>query len=125
MKELRVLIGIYLLLILLVIACTKIAPGPMPVVIDLGKESAAVKFVSAPVVNNGTVTFSLQTTIGAKYSVQVVDIRGDVKVKQGILADSDLEVITLPLDKVDIGAYDLIILDVKGAEIKQPIIKKI
>lgn len=125
MKELRVLLGIYFLAILILIACTKVATVPTPQVIDLGKPSMRMSFKSAPVITNGNVVFSIQTTVGAKYSVQVVDIAGDVKVKQGVLADKEVETIILPLDKVNAGAYDIVILDVAGAEIKQPITKKI
>lgn len=125
MKELRVLMGVYLLCILVLLACRKVIDVPAPVVIDLGKESKSFAFKSIPYIDNGTVVFFLQTTIGAKYSIQVVDIRGDVKVKQGLLATKELEVVKLPLDKISIGAFDLIVLDIKGAEIKQPIIKKL
>lgn len=124
MKELRVLLGVYLLSLLVLLACRKVVDVPVPV-IDLGKKSTAFAFKSIPYVENGTVVFKMQATVGAKYSIQVIDIRGDVKVKQGLLASSELELIKLPLDKVNIGAYDLVVLDITGAEIKLPIIKKI
>lgn len=122
MKELRTLFGIYIAIIVLLIACTKHIDVVTPE-INLGKTSTGMEFTSSPVVNNGKVTFSIRVTPDAKYSVQIVDISGDVKVKQGLTAIDTIQKISLPLDKV--GAFDVVILDIKGNEIKQPIIKKI
>jgi hypothetical protein len=122
MKELRLLFGVYITIIVLLIACTKHIDVVAPE-INLGKESTGMSFTSSPVINNGKVTFSVQVTPDAKYSVQIVDISGDVKVKQGLTATKSIETISMPLDKF--GAFDVVVLDIKGNEIKQPIIKKI
>jgi hypothetical protein len=122
MKELRVLFGIYITVIVLLIACTKQIDVVTPQ-INLGKESTGMSFTSSPVIVNGKVTFSIKVTPDAKYSVQIVDISGDVKVKQGLTAVDTIQKISLPLDKI--GAFDVVVLDIKGNEIKQPIIKKI
>jgi hypothetical protein len=123
MKELRVLFAVYILIILSIYACTKHLDVPAPT-IDLGKQSAEVSFASLPTVENGKVIFSVQVTPGAKYSIQITDLAGDIKVKQGLLATDTIHKISLPLDKVVIGIYDVVVMDIKGNEIKQPIIKK-
>jgi hypothetical protein len=84
-----------------------------------------MNFSSLPTVNNGTVTFDLQTTPGAKYSIQVTDISGDIKVKQGLLATDTIQKVSLSLDKIGVGIYDVVVMDIKGNEIKQPITKKL
>ena len=124
MKELKVLLGIYITIIVLLIACTKhvdtaIAP------IDLGKQSTGMSFSSLPTVSNGNVTFSVQTTPGAKYSIQVTDLSGDIKVKQGLLATDTIQKVSLPLNKLNVGIYDVVVMDIQGNEIKQPITKKL
>jgi hypothetical protein len=122
MKELRLLLGIYIAIIILVVACTKTVSITQPP-LSLGVTAAPMQFVTSPFVDGGNVKFTIQTTPGAKYSVQIVDISGDIKVKQGLTAVDTIQKISLPLDKI--GAFDVIILDIKGNEIKQPIIKKI
>ena len=124
MKELRILFGIYITMIVLLIACTKHIDTAVTV-IDLGKQSTGMNFSSLPTVNNGTVTFDLQTTPGAKYSIQVTDISGDIKVKQGLLATDTIQKVSLSLDKIGVGIYDVVVMDIKGNEIKQPITKKL
>jgi len=122
MKELRVLFGVYITIIVLLISCRKNIDVTTPQ-LTLGKESTGMTFTSSPVVSNGKVTFSIKVTPDAKYSIQIVDISGDVKVKQGLTAIDTVQKISLPLDKI--GAFDVVVLDIKGNEIKQPIIKKL
>lgn len=124
MKELRVLFGVYITIIVLIYACTKHIDTPVTP-IDFGVKSTAISFASLPTVSNGTVTFSVKTTPGAKYSIQVTDLSGDIKVKQGLLATDTLQKVSLPLDKVAVGIYDVVVMDIKGNEIKQPITKKL
>ena len=124
MKELRILFGIYITMIVLLIACTKHIDTAVAL-IDLGKQSSAISFASLPIVNNGVVTFDVKTTPGAKYSIQITDISGDIKVKQGLLATDTIQKVSLPLDKLGVGIYDVTVMDIKGNEIKQPITKKL
>jgi len=125
MKELKVLLGVYIAIIVLLIACTKHFDSLPTATIDLGKQSNAISFASLPTVSNGVVTFDVQTTPGAKYSIQITDISGDIKVKQGLLATDTLQKVSLPLDKLGVGIYDVTVMDIKGNEIKQPITKKL
>lgn len=125
MKELRILLGIYITIIVVLIACTKHIDSLPEPTINLGKQSAEVSFASLPTVENGKVIFSVKVTPGAKYSIQITDLAGDIKMKQGLLATDTIQTISLPLDKVALGMYDIVVMDIKGNEIKQPIIKKL
>jgi len=124
MKELRVLFGVYITIIVLLIACTKHVEIVTPTPLDFGRQSTGMNFTSFPTTSNGSVTFSVQVTPGSKYSVQITNISGDIKVKQGLLAKDTIEKVTVPLDKIGTGMYDVVVMDIQGNEIKQPIIKK-
>lgn len=94
-----------------------------PTKIDMGKESTQMSFASPVYLNNtNTHAVSVNTTIGAKYSVQVVDISGDVVLSQGLTSDQEIETVNLNLKDKSKGVYDLIFIDIKGNEIKQPLI---
>lgn len=124
MKELKVLLGVYFTMIIILIACTKHIDAPVQS-FDLGVKSSSINFTSLPIVNNGTVTFSVHVTPGARYSIQITDLSGDIKVKQGLLANDTIHKVSLPLDKIGVGIYDVTVMDIQGNEIKQPITKKI
>lgn len=123
MKELSVLFTIYCLCVGLLIACTKVVSTPTPS-IDLGRLSTTMSFVDRPVFVGGNLTFSVKGTVGSKYSIQITDIAGDVKLIQGITVDEEVEKVVMPLNKLEMGIYDIIFLDIKGNNIKQPLIKK-
>lgn len=93
--------------------------------IDMGKESTQMNFTSpAYLTNTNNYTFSVNTTIGAKYSVQVVNLNGEVILSQGLTSDQSIETISVDLKDKPKGVYDLIFIDIKGNEIKQPLIIK-
>lgn len=89
--------------------------------LDLGKQSTGFKF-NAPAINsNNNVITNISVTVGAKYSVQIIDISGDVVASKGVVADSETEIVTLDTKDVKPGVYDVIVIDTHGKEIKQPI----
>ena len=119
MKELRVLLGIYLLIIVTVIACTKI-DIPAPQVIDLGKESTATAIVSlSTVLIKDKVDVTMNLTPGAKYSLRLIDLNGDVKKATGFTADNTLVIKTLDYSDVKSGDYTLELIDISGKEYKR------
>jgi hypothetical protein len=123
MKELRVLLGIYLLIIIVLIACTKVVPTP---VIELGKEATSTTINSVnPPISSGKVIANLSVTPGAKYSLQLIDIKGDVKSATGFTADKDLVIKELDYSDVNSGDYTVTLVDISGKEYKRNItIKK-
>lgn len=123
MKELRVLLGIYFLIIVTVIACTKVVSTP---VIELGEKATATKINSVyPPISTGKVTANLSVTPGAKYSIQLINLKGDVKYSTGFTADKDLIIKELDYSDVNSGDYAVVLIDIFGTEYKQNItIKK-
>lgn len=123
MKELRVLLGIYFLFIVLLIACTKVTPTPT---IELGEKATSTKINSiTPPVSTGKVIANLSVTVGAKYSVQLIDLKGDVKYATGFTADKSLVIKELDYSDVKSGDYTVVLVDIFGTEYKHRItIKK-
>jgi hypothetical protein len=104
-----------------VIACTKV-DIPAPQVIDLGKESTATAITNlstALVSSKVDVTMSL--TPGAKYSVRLIDLGGNVKRSMGFTADNTLVIKTLDYSDVNSGDYTIELIDIKGNEYKRSI----
>lgn len=117
MKELLVLLGVYLLAILLLIACTKVASTP---VIELGVQAKMTQINSVnPPISTGKVIANLSVTIGAKYSLQLIDLKGDVKSATGFTADKDLIIKELDYSDVNSGDYTIVLLDISGNEYKR------
>lgn len=123
MKELSVLFGVYLLSILLLIACTKVASTP---VIELGVHAKVTQINSVnPPISTGKVIANLSVTPGAKYSLQLIDLKGDVKSVTGFTADKDLIIKELDYSDVNSGDYIVTLVDIFGREYKRNItIKK-
>jgi hypothetical protein len=99
-------------------------PQIKPTSIDLGNKSTAMNFKSETVQLNNTVSFDVAVTQGSKYSFQIVDFKGDVVLTEGLNADNTTEKVTLNIDKITPGAYDLIFIDIQGNELKKPLIIK-
>ena len=123
MKELSVLFGVYLLSILVLIACTKVVSTP---VIELGEQAKVTKINSVnPPISTGKVIANLSVTTGAKYSVQLIDLKGDVKYATGFTANKDLVIKELDYSDVNSGDYSVVLIDISGKEFKRNItIKK-
>jgi hypothetical protein len=122
-NKIHKLLGLGFLTTLLALSCTKI-DMPMPQVIDLGKTptSTAIKSISQ---SDDVVTAIFETTIGAKYSVQIIPFGSDEPVKKDGFTATETETKKIynltDLAKRD---YDLIFIDVSGNEVKYPIFKK-
>ena len=99
-------------------------PKIKPTAIDLGNKSTTMNFKSETVQLNNTVSFDVAVTEGSKYSFQIVDFKGDVVLTEGLNADNITEKVTLNINKITPGAYDLIFIDIQGNEIKKPLIIK-
>lgn len=117
MKELRVLLGVYLLIIVAVIACTKVVSTP---VIELGEKATATKINSVyPPITTGKVIANLSVTPGSKYSLQLINLAGDVKYVTGFTADKELIIKELDYSDVKSGDYSVVLIDIFGTEYKQ------
>ena len=119
MKELRILLGLYIMIIVTVIACTKV-DVPMPQVIDLGKESTSTSIISlSTVLIKDKVDVTMSLTPGAKYSLRLIDLNNDVKKSVGFTADNTLVIKTLDYSDVKTGDYTLELIDISGKEYKR------
>ena len=104
-------------------ACTKVASPPSPT-IDLGIQSTATSIKSISQVGN-TITAEFETTIGAKYSVQIMPFGSDQPaVKEGFTATQTITQKVYNLSHLSKRDYDLIFIDISGRETKHPIIIK-
>jgi hypothetical protein len=119
MKELRILLGLYIMIIVTVIACTKV-DVPMPQVIDLGKQSTSTSIISlSTVLIKDKVDVTMSLTPGAKYSLRLIDLNNDVKKSVGFTADNTLVIKTLDYSDVKTGDYTLELIDISGKEYKR------
>lgn len=109
-------------IILTIGSCRKTDYVPAPK-IDLGKVSTTMGLISKPAVENNY-TLRANVTPGSKYSFQITNLKGDVIKSQGLTADQEIETVTLDINKVPSGVYDLIFIDTKGNELKYPIVIK-
>ena len=113
-----------LISILFLAACTKITPVPTPAPIDLGVKSTSTSIKSISQANN-IVTAEFETTVGAKYSVQIVPFGKDEPVKKDGFTATDITTKKVyDLSALAKKDYDLIFIDISGKEIKYPLIIK-
>jgi hypothetical protein len=125
MNETYKILGLYLLIIgiFVIYSCTKIEQE-LPQPINLGMKSLATNIKSINVSGN-IVTAEFETTVGAKYSVQIIPFGKEEPVKkEGFTATEEVTKKVINLSSLPKQDYDLIFIDVDGKEIKYPIIIK-
>lgn len=124
MKETNKLILVYLFCITVaVIACTKIAMEPAPV-IDLGVKSTSTGIKS--IVQTGNIVdVEFHTTPGAKYAVQIIPFGKEEPVKKdGFTATAESTKKSYDLSALAKRDYDFVFIDIDGKEVKYPIVIK-
>ena len=108
---------------ILLLGCRKV-DMPQPQSIDLGVKSAYTGIKSV-VQSGNVVTAEFQTTIGSKYSVQVVPFGKTEPIKkEGFTATDTLTKKVLNLSDLSKKDYDLVFIDINGKEVKYPIVIK-
>jgi len=113
-----------LIMVMFLVACTKIAPTPQPTTIDLGVTATSTGIKSIKQAGN-VVTAEFETTVGAKYSVQIIPFGSDEpSKKEGFTANETVTKKVFDLSNLAKKDYDLIFIDVSGKEVKYPIIIK-
>ena len=112
-----------LIMVMFLAACTKI-DIPAPQVIDLGVQSQSTSVKSITQSGN-IVTAEFETTVGSKYSVQIVPFGSEEPVKKdGFTAENTLTKKVYDLSSLKKMDYDLIFIDISGKEVKYPLIIK-
>lgn len=110
-------------LIVLFAGCTKVdLPEPAPIDLGVKSTSTAIKSINQ---SDNIVTAIFETTVGAKYSVQIVPFGSEEPVKkEGFTANDLTTQKTYDLSALPKKDYDLIFIDINGKEVKYPIIIK-
>jgi hypothetical protein len=101
---------------------TYLEPAPAPIV--LGNKSTTMNIISQPIVVGSNLELSVNVTPGSKYSFQITNMKGDVLVTKGLASTTTTEKVLVSIEKIPVGAYDLLFIDTDGNEIKTPIIIK-
>ena len=118
MKKLLLLIPVIFL-----VACTKVVTPPNPVV-DLGVKSTSTNIKSISQTGN-IVTAVFETTVGSKYSVQIIPFGSEEPIKkEGFIATETTTQKIYNLSDLVRKDYDLIFIDINGKEVKYPLIIK-
>jgi hypothetical protein len=125
MKETNKLLAIYLLFvgIFVVYSCTKVElPEPEPINLGVQSTSTSIKSITQ---SGNIITAEFSTTVGAKYSVQVVPFGKEEPVKkEGFTATEETTKKVINLTSLPKQDYDLIFIDINGKEVKHPIVIK-
>ena len=123
MKKTILLIAI---IVLVIGSCRKsdYVPTIKPNKIDLGTKSTSTGIKTITQTDN-TVVAQFETTVGAKYSVQIIPFGSEEPVKkEGFTANDDITTKTYDLSTLPKRDYDLLFIDVEGKEVKYPLIIK-
>jgi hypothetical protein len=121
MKRIIMVLGV--LVTLSITGCKKI-DFPQPQVIELGTQSTSTAIKSITQQGN-VVTAEFETTIGAKYSVQIIPFGSEVPSKrEGFTANQSVTTKVYDLSELSKKDYDLVFIDISGKEVKYPIVIK-
>jgi hypothetical protein len=120
MKKINKILGLGFLVTLTVLGCSKM-DLPEPTAIDLGVKSVSTSIKSI-IQEEKTVKVLLETTPGAKYSIQIIPFGKEIPVrKEGFTATDETTYKTYDLTGLTKNYYDFIIIDVNGKEAKYPL----
>ncbi len=123
MKKIDKILGLGFLITILAISCTKV-DLPKPQVIDLGTKSTSTAIKSISQTGN-IVTAEFETTIGSKYSVQIIPFGSETpSKKEGFTASENITKKVYDLTDLSKKDYDLVFIDISGKEVKYPIVIK-
>ena len=112
---------IYTLFIFLLVSCEDIQVVEQQP-ISLGATAVGTDITSIITINKST-TLVANTTVGAKYSIQIYKFGNSEPVKTtGFTADSEAKIKTINLNELPAGMYDLQLIDITGTIIKKPLI---
>ena len=90
--------------------------------INLGATAKGTDIASIITTNKST-TIVANTTVGAKYSIQIQPFGKTEPLKTvGFTAESEATIKTINLSELPAGMYDLYLIDISGTIIKKPLI---
>ncbi len=84
--------------------------------------STAIKSIAQ---QGNIVTAEFETTVGAKYSVQIIPFGSEIpSKKEGFTANQSVTTKVYDLSELSKKDYDLVFIDISGKEVKYPIVIK-
>ena len=123
MKRIDKILGLGFLVTILAISCRKV-DLPQPQIIDLGTVSTSTAIKSITQTGN-IVTAEFETTVGSKYSVQIIPFGSETpSKKEGFTATESVTKKVYDLSDLSKKDYDLVFIDISGKEVKFPIVIK-
>ena len=123
MKRIDRILGLGFLIALLAVSCRKVDLPPVQV-IDLGTTSTSTVIKSIAQTGN-IVTAEFETTVGSKYSVQIIPFGSEIpSKKEGFTATEGITKKVYDLSDLIKKDYDLVFIDISGKEVKYPIVIK-
>ena len=123
MKKIDRILGLGFLVTLLALSCRKVDVPPVQV-IDLGTTSTSTAIKSIAQKGN-IVTAEFETTVGSKYSVQIIPFGSETpSKKEGFTATESVTTKVYDLSDLTKKDYDLVFIDISGKEVKYPIVIK-
>ena len=123
MKKIDRILGLGFLITLLAVSCRKV-DLPLVQVIDLGTTSTSTAIKSITQTGN-IVTAEFETTVGSKYSVQIIPFGSEIpSKKEGFTATEGVTKKVYDLSELSKKDYDLVFIDISGKEVKYPIVIK-
>ncbi len=113
MKKIDRILGLGFLITLLAVSCRKVDLPPVQV-IDLGTTSTSTA-IKAITQTGNIVTAEFETTIGAKYSVQIIPFGGETpSKKEGFTATEGVTTKVYDLSDLTKKDYYLVFIDISG-----------
>ena len=123
MRRIDRILGLGFLITLLAVSCRKVDLPPVQV-IDLGTTSTSTAIKSITQTGN-IVTAEFETTVGSKYSVQIIPFGSEIpSKKEGFTATEGVTKKVYDLSELSKKDYDLVFIDISGKEVKYPIVIK-
>ena len=123
MKRIDRILGLGFLVTLLALSCRKVDLPPIQP-IDLGVTSTSTAIKSITQTGN-IVTAEFETTVGSKYSVQIIPFGSETpSKKEGFTATDSVTKKVFDLSTLEKKDYDLVFIDISGKEVKYPIVIK-
>lgn len=123
MKKIDRILGLGFLVTLLALSCRKVDLPPVQI-IDLGNQSTSTAIKSIAQKGN-IVTAEFETTVGSKYSVQIIPFGSETpSKKEGFTATESVTTKVYDLSDLTKKDYDLVFIDISGKEVKYPIVIK-
>lgn len=119
MKKTYKIFGLIFSLMILVPSCTEVELIEPQINLGTKSTSTAIKSLKQ---TDGIVTAVFETTVGAKYSVQIVPFGSETPIKkEGFTASDIITEKVYDLSGEEKKDYELVFIDISGKEAKQPL----